>query len=323
MLCGDCAELGSCAVAAPLGADEKKFLSSCALSSRALILDMLAEAGTGHMAMAIGCAEIGAVLFGKFLRCDGGAPGWIDRDRFVLSAGHGSAFLYSWLHLAGFAVSMDDLRQFRRGGKARSHPEFCRAMGVECTTGPLGQGIANAVGMAVSQQLMAAHFGDDVHMLHGRTVCIGGDGCMHEGVALEALTLAGLWELGNLILICDDNGITLDGPSQISNGRNCGKMLTALGWTVQEIDGNDLDQIAMALQRARTLPGGRPQAIIAKTVAAKGIESIEGSHRAHGLPLKKSELVGARKSMAPDREAFEIPENLQNELNALAAKRKR
>ena len=323
VLCGDCAELTSCAVAAPLGVDEKLFLSGCALSSRALILDMLAEAGTGHMAMALGCAEIGAVLFGKFLRCDGAAPGWIDRDRFVLSAGHGSAFLYSWLHLAGFAVSTDDLRQFRRGGKARSHPEFCRAMGVECTTGPLGQGIGNAVGMALSQQLMAAHFADDVHMLHGRTVCLAGDGCMHEGVALEALILAGLWELGNLILIYDDNGITLDGPSRVSNGRNCKAMLSAIGWSVQEIDGHDLDQISMALNRARAFPGGKPQAIIAKTLAAKGVESVAGTHRAHGLPLGKDELLAAKRVLAPECERFTISERLQNELNKLAEKRKR
>jgi transketolase len=314
----------ACADVSPLDGDSVAFLGDCALNGRVLVLDMLAAAGTGHMGMALGCAEIGAVLFGEFLRCDGSDPSWIDRDRFVLSAGHGSAFLYAWMHMAGFPVSAADLRAFRRGGRARSHPEFCRSLGVECTTGPLGQGIANAVGMALSQQLLAARFGDDVSMLQGRTVCLAGDGCMQEGVAMEAFALAGLWELGNLIVIYDDNGITLDGASHTTNGRNCKATLEALGWTVREVDGHDLNQIAAALRMARQFPCSRPQAIIAKTIAAKGVDSaVCGDFRCHGLPLSREELVAAREKLAPLHEPFTIFPALAERWRAIGERRRK
>ncbi|MDR0678727.1 MAG: transketolase [Puniceicoccales bacterium] len=324
-ICGDCtARAVSCdGGSPPLGEEERIVLADSARAARALVLDMLAAAGSGHMGMSLGCAEIGALLFGKFLRCDGTDTGWLDRDRFVLSAGHGSAFLYGWLHLAGFPVGLDDLRSFRRGSVASGHPEFSRPLGVECTSGPLGQGVANSVGMALSQQLLAAHLGDEVSLLEGRTVCLAGDGCLQEGVALEALSLAGLWELGNLIFIYDDNGIMLDGPAADSQRPSAAAVLQSLGWHVQSVDGHDLDQLHGALYRARAFPDGKPQAIIARTVAGQGVPSIAGSHRTHGLPLSGEELRAARKELLPDGEPFVVPQNVREFFIDLAAERRR
>ncbi|MDR2664263.1 MAG: transketolase [Puniceicoccales bacterium] len=320
-VCGDCADYTACPVS--LGEGERDTLAGVARAARALVLDMLAAAGSGHMGMALGCAEIGAVLFGKFLRCDGTDTGWLDRDRFVLSAGHGSAFLYSWLHLAGFPVPLEDLRLFRRGGAAAGHTEFSRSLGVECTTGPLGQGVANAVGMALSQQLLAARLGSDVSLLEGRTVCLAGDGCMQEGVALEALSLAGLWELGNLILIYDSNGIMLDGPAADSQKPTTAATLESFGWSVQSVDGHDLEQLHGALQRARSFPCGRPQAIIARTVAGNGVPSVAGGHRVHGLPLDRAALRAAREELCPGEEPFTVPENVRQFFEKLAGERRR
>ncbi|MDR0340427.1 MAG: hypothetical protein LBH53_02605, partial [Puniceicoccales bacterium] len=308
-ICGDCEDRASCEGGPlPLKDEERAILAHSARAVRALVLDMLAAAGSGHMGMALGCAEIGALLFGKFLRCDGTDTGWLDRDRFVLSAGHGSAFLYGWLHLAGFPVGLDDLRSFRRGGIAVGHPEFSRRLGVECTSGPLGQGVANAVGTALSQQLLAAHLGEEVSLLESRTVCLAGDGCLQEGVTLEALSLAGLWELGNLIFIYDDNGIMLDGPSSDSQRPAAAAILRSLGWHVQSVDGHDLNQLHGALHRARAFPNGKPQAIVARTVAGQGVPSVAGSHRTHGLPLNGEELRAAREELLPGGEPFAMPQ---------------
>jgi transketolase len=306
-----------------LDAAERSVLADAARASRGFILDMVAATGTGHLGMALGCGEIGAVLFGKFLRCDGTAPGWVDRDRFVLSAGHGSAFLYTWLHLSGYAINLEDLRNFRSGSTAaKSHPEFYRSLGVECTTGPLGQGVANAVGMALSQQLFAGKLGADARQMHCRTVCLAGDGCLQEGVALEAIALAGLWELGNLILVYDDNGITLDGPSSATNVGRMDALFRSCNWKVQRVDGHDLDELAEALLRARALPGGQPQVIIAKTVAGKGVAAIEGSPAAHGNGLRTEELRRVREELGLGPEPFAVP-NAVAEYFSLLSRRRR
>jgi transketolase len=305
--------------------NEVGILSRAAQTSRGIILDMLRHAGGGHLGMAMGCGEIGAVLFGKFLRINPRAPRWMDRDRFILSAGHGSAFLYAWLHLAGFDLSTDELAMFRKAGsRCCGHPEFFRErpFGVEATTGPLGQGIANGVGMAISQKKFANTVKSRGIPALGCTVCLAGDGCMQEGVALEAMQLAGHWQLDNLILIYDSNSITLDGPADQSTRCNCAAMLRSFGWHVQEINGHDVHQIGDALIYARTNGQHKPQAIIAKTRAGKGISRLEGTHAAHGCALGKNDLAEAKEVLYPGAgKDFFVASDVRNYFTLLSAQR--
>ncbi|MDR3117458.1 MAG: transketolase [Puniceicoccales bacterium] len=301
--------------------EELAALGEAARVSRLLVLDMVQAAGSGHLGTALDCAELGAVLFGKFLRCDSSDPRWLDRDRFVLSAGHGSAFLYAWLHLTGFPFSLDDLEHYRRGREAPGHPSFDPRRGVEITAGPLGQGVANALGLAVAQRELASRLGEDSSLLQGRIICLAGDGCLQEGVALEALSLAGLWHMDNLILIYDCNGITLDGPAEQSNAPDGAAFLDSLGWQVQVVDGHDLESLCGALVRARALPMGLPQAIIARTVAGKGVPSLEGSPRAHGCELAGGDWDRARQALGGTRRRFFVPVATRRYFSNLALRR--
>jgi transketolase len=259
-------------------------LLRAAADSRGLALDAVDAANSGHLGMPLGCAEIGAALFGQLLKFSADAPMWMNRDRFVLSAGHGSIFLYTWLHLAGYGISIDDIKNFRKTGSAAcGHPEFNGSIGVECTTGPLGQGIANAVGMAVACKKRAAMFNTEKHKLFdGAVVCLCGDGCMQEGIASEACSLAGHWQLDNLILILDSNGVTLDAELPMSQSEDVARKFEACGFEVFTADGNNLENFIGAFNGARQSKSPRPRLIIAKTVIGLGIDEIAGSNKAHG-----------------------------------------
>ncbi len=258
-------------------------LSLAANQARGLAIDAVHKCNSGHLGLPLGCAEIGAVLFGSVLSHNPDAPRWLNRDRFVLSAGHGSMFIYSWLHLSGYDLSLEELTKFRvLHSKTPGHPEFHETPGVECTTGPLGQGIANATGLALSIQAAAARFNTAEHTIFdSHVIALAGDGCMQEGVALEALAFAAHQKLDNLILIYDSNDVTLDAMANKSQSGDDIKRFKALGWDVQQIDGHDMVAIAKAVAKAKKATG-KPQLIIAKTTIAKGIPEVAGTAKGHG-----------------------------------------
>jgi transketolase len=265
---------------------QKEALAKAATIARGLAIDAVHASQSGHLGLPLGCAEIGAVLFGHALSHDPDHPEWLNRDRFVLSAGHGSMFLYSWLHLSGYAeMTMAELKRFRQmGSKTPGHPELTHApSGIETTTGPLGQGVANAVGMAVSAKMAEARFNtsEDVIFDH-HIVCLAGDGCMQEGVAMEAVAFAGHQHLDNLILIYDSNAVTLDAMAKATQSEDAAKRFEAIGFDVQTVDGQDLDLFFSAYERAKAAGSGKPQLIIAKTLIGKGIPEVEGTQKAHG-----------------------------------------
>ena len=258
-------------------------LSLAANQARGLAIDAVHKCNSGHLGLPLGCAEIGAVLFGSALSHNPDAPRWLNRDRFVLSAGHGSMFIYSWLHLSGYDLSLDELKNFRvLHSKTPGHPEFHETPGVECTTGPLGQGIANATGLALSIQAAAARFNTAEHTIFdSHVIALAGDGCMQEGVALEALSFAAHQQLDNLILIYDSNDVTLDAMANKSQSGDDVKRFKALGWDVQLIDGHDMLAVAKAISKAKKATG-KPQLIVAKTTIAKGIPEVAGTSKGHG-----------------------------------------
>ena len=247
-------------------------------------MDAVHACQSGHLGLPLGAAEIGAVLYGHALQHNPDRPRWINRDRFVLSAGHGSMFLYAWLHLSGYDVSLDDLKAFRKlHSKTPGHPEFHETPGVEATTGPLGQGIGNAVGMAVSAKMAEAHFNTPEHTIFDHhVIALAGDGCMQEGVALEAVAFAGHQGLDNLILIYDANEVTLDAMADKTQSDNTALRFKSLKWDVQTIDGHDLAAILKAVNKAKRAKSGRPQLIIAKTIIGKGIAEVQGTAKGHG-----------------------------------------
>ncbi|MFM1851203.1 MAG: hypothetical protein RIS54_887 [Verrucomicrobiota bacterium] len=261
-----------------------EILAKAANQARGLAIDAIHKCASGHLGLPLGSAEVGAALFGSLLAHNPDQPRWQNRDRFILSAGHGSMFLYSWLHLSGYDLTLDDLKSFRHlHSKTPGHPEFHETPGVECTTGPLGQGIANAVGMAVAGQMAAARFNTAEHALFDyRVVCLAGDGCMQEGVALEAMEFAGHQQLGNLILIYDANDVTLDAMADKTQSLNITARFKAIGWDVQTIDGHDLGAITKAFKKARRAKSGKPQLIISKTIIGKGIPEVAGTAKGHG-----------------------------------------
>jgi transketolase len=260
-----------------------EILSLSARDARGLALDAIAACKSGHLGLPLGCAEIGAVLFGVALRYNPKEPRWLNRDRFVLSAGHGSMFLYSWLHLSGFDVSLDQVVNFRQlGSITPGHPEFHETPGVECTTGPLGQGVANAVGLAMSGKMAAARFNTAEHRIFDhKVVCLAGDGCLQEGVAFEASALAGHLQLDNLILIYDSNNVTLDAMALYTQSEDTMARYRAMGWEVQEVDGQNIEEFLRAYEKAKAATG-KPQLIIAKTLIGKGIPEVAGTSKAHG-----------------------------------------
>jgi transketolase len=279
-------------------------LSAAATAIRVLTVDAVREAGIGHVGLPLGCAEIGSVLFTEFLKHDPEDPSWFDRDRFVLSAGHGSMLLYSLLHLSGYKISLQDLRQFRQlGSITPGHPEHGMTPGVETTTGPLGQGIANAVGMALAERLLAERFGDE--LVNHRTYVLASDGDLMEGVASEAASIAGHLKLGKLIVIYDDNGITIDGKTDLSFSEDVGKRFEAYGWAVQRIDGHDVQQIRLALTNAGS-SSERPQLIMAKTQIGFGSPAV-GTSTAHGH-LGDAQVLATRSALKWTQEPFALLE---------------
>lgn len=258
-------------------------LSLAARDARGLAIDAIAACKSGHLGLPLGCAEIGAALFGRALRYNPKEPRWLARDRFILSPGHGSMFLYAWLHLAGYDVPLEQIKKFRQlGSTTPGHPEFGETPGVESTTGPLGQGVANAVGFAVSGKMTAAHFNTPEHRIFDhKVVCLAGDGCLQEGVASEAISLAGHLQLDNLILIYDSNDVTLDAMALVTQSEDTSARFRACEWDVQEVDGQNLEAFLTAFDKARKAQG-KPQLIVAKTLIGKGIPEVAGTSKAHG-----------------------------------------
>lgn len=259
-------------------------LAKAANQARGLAIDAVHKCSSGHLGLPLGAAEIGAVLYGHALVHNPERPRWINRDRFVLSAGHGSMFLYSWLHLSGYGVTIEDVQAFRQlHSKTPGHPEFRETPGVESTTGPLGQGIGNAVGMALAGQMAAARFNTPEHEIFNyHVVCLAGDGCMQEGVAMEAVEFAGHQQLDNLILIYDSNDVTLDAMAAKTQSENTAGRFKAIGWDVQTIDGHDLTAFLKAFNKAKKTKSGKPQLIIAKTQIGRGIPEVAGTAKGHG-----------------------------------------
>jgi transketolase len=272
---------------------------------RALSMDAVQEANSGHPGMPMGMADVATVLFTKYLKYDPQEPNWFDRDRFVLSAGHGSMLIYSLLHLTGYArPTMDEIKHFRQlGSPCAGHPENFLLPGVEATTGPLGQGLAMAVGMAIAERHLNAQFGDDV--VDHRTWAIAGDGCLMEGINHEAIGLAGHLQLGRLITFWDDNDITIDGSTDLSTSENIPARYDAAGWHVTKCDGHDPDAIRFAIEEALADP--RPSLIACKTVIGYGAPSKQGTSATHGAPLGDDEIAAARKELGWDAAPFVIP----------------
>jgi transketolase len=259
-------------------------LSLACRDARGLALDAVTACKSGHLGLPLGATEIGAALYGYALSVNPEDPNWINRDRFILSAGHGSMFLYSWLHLSGFDLSLDDLKNFRQlHSKTPGHPEHFETPGVEATTGPLGQGVSNAVGYAMSGKMAAAKFNTAEHSIFdNHIVCLAGDGCLQEGVAMEASALAGHLGLDNLILFYDANNVTLDAMGPVSQSEDAAARYAAIGWEVYQIDGNNLAEVIATFEKAKASTSGKPQFIIAKTMIGKGIPEVEGTNKAHG-----------------------------------------
>lgn len=262
----------------------QEVLSQAANEARGLAIDAVQACSSGHLGLPLGCAEVGAALFGSSLSFQPSAPKWLNRDRFVLSAGHGSMFLYSWLHMSGYDVSLEEVKNFRQlHSITPGHPEFDETPGVEATTGPLGQGVANAVGYAVSGKRAAAKYNTSEHTLFDHhVVALMGDGCFQEGVAREAISFAGHNKLDNLILIYDSNDVTLDAMADVTQSEDTAKFFLAHGWNVSTIDGHDLDAVVGAVDGAKANDNGQPNVIIAKTTIGKGIPEVAGTAKGHG-----------------------------------------
>ncbi|HSM42791.1 MAG TPA: 1-deoxy-D-xylulose-5-phosphate synthase N-terminal domain-containing protein, partial [Afifellaceae bacterium] len=281
---------------------------SMANAIRALAMDAVQAAKSGHPGMPMGTADIATVLFTKHLRFDPAEPQWPDRDRFVLSAGHGSMLLYSLLYLLGYeGMTIDQIKNFRQFGSITAgHPEYGHAAGIETTTGPLGQGIATAVGMAMAERALNAGYGDDI--VDHYTYVLASDGDLMEGISQEAIALAGHLRLNRLIVILDDNGITIDGSIALSDSTDQVARFEASGWRAVRIDGHDPAQIDAALTDARS--ADRPTLIAAKTTIGFGAPTKAGKSSAHGAPLGDEEIAGARKALGWTSEPFEIPSDV-------------
>jgi transketolase len=288
-----------------------EILSKAANQARGLCMDAVQASQSGHLGLPLGCAEIGAVLFGYALKYNPNEPRWINRDYFVLSAGHGSMFLYAWLHMSGYDLPMSEIKRFRQlHSKTPGHPEFGETPGVECTTGPLGQGVGNSVGIAVAMKMAAARFNTDEHRIFDQhVICLAGDGCMQEGVASEASAFASHFGLDNLILIYDSNAVTLDAAAKETQSEDTGARFKAYGFDVQEIDGQDMQQFLDALEVAKERDNGKPQFIIAHTLIGKGIPEVEGTYKAHGEAGAKF-VDAARKALGLPEEHYFVSQDV-------------
>jgi len=289
-------------------------LAPMANAIRALAMDAVQAANSGHPGMPMGMADVAAVLWSKYIKFDPAAPKWPDRDRFVLSAGHGSMLLYSVLHLAGYAhPTIDEIRNFRQmGSPCAGHPENFLLEGVEATTGPLGQGLAMAVGMAIGERHLNAEFGDD--LVDHRTWVIAGDGCLMEGVNHEAIGLAGHLKLGRMIVLWDDNHITIDGSTDLSTSEDIRARYAATGWHVISCNGHDTADIERAVDEALADP--RPSLVACKTIIGKGAPNKQGTSATHGSALGEAEVAAARETLGWTYPAFEIPGDIYADWNA-------
>jgi transketolase len=298
-------------------ADPRRFAMANAL--RVLAMDAVEAAQSGHPGMPMGMADVATVLFDAHLRADPSAPRWADRDRFVLSAGHGSMLLYGLLHLTGHTdMDLDAVRAFRKlGSPTAGHPEYGHAAGVETTTGPLGQGLATAVGMAIAEESMRARFGQKVVDHH--TYVIAGDGCLMEGISHEAIALAGHLALSRLIVLWDDNGISIDGKVSLSDSTDQLARFAASGWVTRAIDGHDTAEIDVALTWAKAQKA--PVLIACKTHIGFGAPTRQDTNKAHGAPLGATEIAETRKALGwPSTTAFEVPEDIRADWRATVAR---
>ncbi len=277
-------------------------LAEAATTARGLAIDAVSACNSGHLGLPLGAAEIGAVLFGDSLRYHPAHTKWINRDRFILSAGHGSMFLYGWLHLAGYDLSLEEIKNFRQlHSKTPGHPEFGETPGVEATTGPLGQGVGNAVGYAVSGKMAAARFNTAEHQIFDHhVVALAGDGCLQEGVSAEAAAMAGHMGLDNLILIYDSNDVTLDAMADVTQSEDTAARFKAYGFDTVTIDGHDMAAFAEAFANAKDNDNGRPKLIVAKTEIGRGIPEVAGTAKGHG--------EGGAKFADPARAGLGLPE---------------
>lgn len=291
----------------------KQTLGKVANTIRVLSMEAVQKADSGHPGLPMGCAEIGAYLYGCALRHNPKNPDWINRDRFILSAGHGSMLLYSCLHLSGFPLSLEEIMNFRQlHSQTPGHPESIETVGVETTTGPLGQGTGNAVGTALGLKLLAKKFNTPKHtIIDNKVFVLVGDGCIMEGICAEVSCFAGHLQLDNLIVIYDANKITLDGPLNESCSENTKMRYQAYGWDVYEIDGNDLDALHSTISRIRHTQQ-RPTLIIASTTIGKGAPTKAGTSKVHGSPLGEEEVKAAKKAMNWSEEPFYIPHTVQD-----------
>jgi transketolase len=275
-------------MATAVDAETKTALATAANEARGLAMDSIAAAHSGHMGLPLGCAEVGAVLYGSQMQYNAAEPQWINRDRFVLSAGHGSMFIYSWLNLAGYDLPMEEVKNFRQtGSMTPGHPEFPNSEhntpGVECTTGPLGQGVSNAVGMAASEKMAAAVYNTDDHKIFDHHVfALAGDGCFQEGISHESACYAAHEKLDNLVVLYDSNEVTLDKMAEYTQSEDIIKRYDAYGWETFEIDGHDLDAVEEAIAAAKASNNGKPKFIKCNTIIGKGMEETEGTNAAHG-----------------------------------------
>ncbi|GHC77246.1 transketolase [Limoniibacter endophyticus] len=290
---------------------------------RFLSMDAVEKANSGHPGMPMGAADIATVLFTRFLKHDPKNPLWADRDRFVLSAGHGSMLIYSLLYLSGYEdITLDEIKNFRQlGARTAGHPEYGHAAGIETTTGPLGQGIANAVGMALAERILNASYGDDLVDHH--TYALVGDGCLMEGISQEAISLAGHLKLNRLIVLWDDNNISIDGPLSISDSTNQRARFEASGWATAAVDGHDPEAIAAAIEKARG--SDKPTLIACKTEIGYGSPNKAGSSKVHGSPLGAEEIVSTRQALGWEYAPFEVPSDILDDwrVAALNAAKKR
>ena len=289
-----------------------------ATAIRVLAMDAVQAANSGHPGAPMGLADVATVLFNRFINIDPSDDKWPDRDRFVMSAGHGSMLVYAINHLLGYDdMGIDQIRAFRQlGSRTAGHPEYGHAKGIETTTGPLGQGISTSVGMALAERMLNARFGDE--LVDHYTYVLAGDGCLMEGISHEAIDMAGHLGLGRLIVFWDDNGITIDGGTELSTSTDQCARFAASGWHKQKVDGHDKEAIAKAITAA--CADRRPSLIACKTVIGFGAPNKQGTHHVHGSPLGDAEIAAARAGFGWDHPAFEIPEEIYSGWHAIAAR---
>ena len=279
-------------------------IQAAATSIRCLAIDAVQKANSGHPGLPMGCAELGALLYGEILKHNPAAPDWIDRDRFILSAGHGSMLLYALLHLSGYDISLEDIKNFRQlGSPTAGHPEYGAAPGIETTTGPLGAGFSNAVGFAIAEEMLAAKFNTKEHTIMDHyTYALSGDGCMMEGITSEAASLAGHLGLGKLIVFYDSNHITIDGSTDIAFTEDVLRRYEAYGWQTLSGDAYDVQGIMDLVEKAR-LETDKPTLILLNSVIGKGSPNMAGTHKVHGSPLGEEEIRATRKNLGLSEDA--------------------